>query len=105
KGTTKVQANTLEELVGRMEDVEPNAFLDTVRAFNGSIKRDVPFNPNVKDGRGTTGLAIDKSNWANALEKPPYIAYAVTCGITFTFGGLKIDTTTHVLDIADAPLP
>ena len=48
-----------------------------------------PFNPNVKDGRGTTGLAVPKSNWANPLDTPPFEAYAVTCGITFTFGGLR----------------
>jgi tricarballylate dehydrogenase len=105
KGTTKVQADTLEELVARMEDVHPVQFLKTVREYNAAIKRDMPFNPNIKDGRGTTGLEIEKSNWANALEKPPFVAYAVTCGITFTFGGLKIDTSAHVLDIADAPLP
>ncbi|HEX2827603.1 MAG TPA: FAD-dependent tricarballylate dehydrogenase TcuA [Burkholderiales bacterium] len=105
KGTTKVQANTLEELVGRMEDVHPGNFLDTVREFNASITRDVPFNPNVKDGRRAEGLAIPKSNWANAIEKPPFTAYAVTCGITFTFGGLKIDTDAHVLDIEDKPIP
>jgi len=104
KGTTKVQADTLEELVARMEDVHPGEFLRTVREYNAAIKRSAPFNPNTKDGRCTDGLAINKSNWANAIEKPPYSAYAVTCGITFTFGGLKIDTTTRVLDIADAPL-
>jgi tricarballylate dehydrogenase len=104
KGTTKVQANTLEELVARMEDVHPAVFLETVHDFNASITRDVAFNPNVKDGRRTQGLAIEKSNWANAIEKPPFVAYAVTCGITFTFGGLKIDTSAHVLDIADRPL-
>ena len=105
KGTTKVQANTLEELVARMEDVHPGNFLATVREFNAAITRDVPFNPNVKDGRCAEGLAIPKSNWANAIEKPPFTAYAVTCGITFTFGGLKIDTSAQVLDIADRPLP
>jgi tricarballylate dehydrogenase len=104
KGTTKVQAATLEELVARMEDVHPGEFLKTVREFNAAIDRDNAFNPNVKDGRATRGLAINKSNWANPLEKPPFVAYAVTCGITFTFGGLKIDTTTRVLDIADKPL-
>ena len=62
-----------------------------MREYNAAIKRDVPFNPNVKDGRRTRGLAIDKSNWANAIEKPPFEAYAVACGITFTFGGVKID--------------
>jgi tricarballylate dehydrogenase len=105
KGTTKVQANTLEELVARMEDVHPGNFLETVHEFNASITRDVAFNPNVKDGRSAQGLAIPKSNWANAIEKPPFTAYAVTCGITFTFGGLKIDTSAHVLDIEDKPIP
>ena len=105
KGTTKVIADTLEELVARMEDVNPPQFLQTVREFNAAVKRDVAFNPNVKDGKCTAGLAVNKSNWANPIEKPPFSAYAVTCGITFTFGGLKIDTTTRVLDMADAPLP
>jgi tricarballylate dehydrogenase len=105
RGATKVQANTLEELVARMEDVHPVQFLQTVREYNAAIQGDVPFNPNVKDGKCTTGLAINKSNWANPLDKPPYSAYAVTCGITFTFGGLKVDTTGHVLDIEDMPLP
>lgn len=45
------------------------------------------FNPNVKDGRRTNGLAIDKSNWSNTLDEPPFEAYAVTCGITFTIAG------------------
>ncbi len=105
KGTTKVVANTLEELVAKMEDVNPPQFLKTVREFNAAVKRDAAFNPNIKDGKCTTGLAIEKSNWANPIEKPPFSAYAVTCGITFTFGGLKIDTATRVLDMADAPLP
>jgi tricarballylate dehydrogenase len=104
RGTTKVQADTLEELVARMEDVNPQQFLKTVREFNAAIRCDVPFNPNIKDGRCTVGLPIEKSNWANAIEKPPFSAYAVTCGITFTFGGVKIDTTTHVLDMADRPI-
>ena len=105
KGATKVQADTIEELVARMEDVDAPQFLQTVREYNAAIRRDVAFNPNVKDGRATRGLAIDKSNWALALEQPPFCAYAVTCGITFTFGGLKIDTQTHVLDIADRAIP
>ena len=105
RGATKVTANTLEQLVDRMQDVHPAQFLETVREFNAAVKRDVAFNPNVKDGKCTVGLAINKSNWANPIEKPPFLAYSVGCGITFTFGGLKIDTTTRVLDIADAPLP
>ena len=61
------------------------------------MKTEVPFDPSVKDGRGTEGLAVPKSNWANTLDQPPFEAYGVTCGITFTFGGLRIDTGGRVL--------
>jgi tripartite-type tricarboxylate transporter receptor subunit TctC len=57
---------------------------------------EVPFNPAVKDGRGVRGLAVPKSNWANTIDTPPFEAYAVTCGLTFTFGGLKITTNGEV---------
>jgi tricarballylate dehydrogenase len=105
RGATKVKADTLEELVDRMQDVHPANFLDEVRAYNAAIKRDVVFDPNIKDGRATVGLAINKTNWATPIETPPFEAYSVGCGITFTFGGLKIDEATRVLDIEDGPLP
>ena len=105
RGATKVQADTLEKLADLMQDVHPAQFHETVREYNAAVKREVPFDPNIKDGRRTIGLAIDKTNWANTLEKPPFVAYSVGCGITFTFGGLKIDTTARVLDISDRPLP
>ena len=66
-----------------------DAFLRTVREFNAACRTDVPFNPNVLDGRRTEGLAIDKTNWANPLDTPPFHAYHVTTGVTFTFGGVK----------------
>jgi tricarballylate dehydrogenase len=61
-----------------------------LRAYNAAVQTGIPFNPNIKDGRRTEGLAIPKSNWANVLDTPPFEAYAVLCGITFTFGGLRI---------------
>ena len=76
----------------KLDDVDPARRLETIKAYNAAVQTDVPFNPNVKDGRGTVGLAMPKSNWANMLDTPPFEAYAVTCGITFTFGGLKIDS-------------
>jgi tricarballylate dehydrogenase len=105
RGATKVRADTLEELVNRMQDVNPQGFLKTISDYNAAVTRDVSFDPNVKDGKRTVGLAVDKTNWANTMEKPPFEAYSVGCGITFTFGGLKIDTSTRVLDIEDTPLP
>jgi tricarballylate dehydrogenase len=70
RGTTKVQAQTLEELAARMEDVDAGQFLRTVREYNAAIASDVPFNPNVKDGRRTRGLDIDKSNWRCRRSRP-----------------------------------
>ena len=105
RGATKVTGNTLEELADRMQDVHPRQFLDTVQEYNAAVQTQVAFDPNVKDGRRTVGLAVDKTNWANTLAVPPFEAYSVGCGITFTFGGLKIDTTSQVLDMDDAPIP
>jgi tricarballylate dehydrogenase len=85
--------------------VDAAGFLRSVAAFNAAVRDDAPFNPAVKDGRGTQGLALPKSNWANRIETPPFEAYGITCGITFTFGGVKIDTTGRVLDTADTPIP
>ena len=95
---TKVIADSLEDLVRRIDDVDRGRFLQTVREYNAAVMTDVPFNPNVKDGRGTRGLAIPKSNWANTIDEPPFEAYSVTCGITFTFGGLRITRNSEVLD-------
>jgi tricarballylate dehydrogenase len=87
---TTVSANTLEDLAEKLEGVDPTKFLATMKAYNSSIDTDVPFNPNVKDGRRTIGIDPPKTNWANTLDSPPYQAFAVTCGVTFTFGGLRI---------------
>jgi len=105
KRVTKVRADTLEELVQKLDDVNPEKALATIKAYNAAVKKDVPFNPNVKDGRATVGLAIPKSNWSNILDTPPYEAYAVTCGITFTFGGLKIDSSARVMDTDGQVIP
>jgi tricarballylate dehydrogenase len=104
KRVTKVRADTLEALVAKMEGVNANQFLQTIRDYNAAVTKDVPFNPNVLDGRGTTGLVVPKTNWANTIEDGPFEAYGVTCGITFTFGGVKINTEAQVLDMADRPL-
>jgi tricarballylate dehydrogenase len=105
KRITKASANTLEELVEKLEGVNAGKALQTIKQFNAAVKRDVPFNPNVKDGRSTVGLAIEKSNWAVTIEEPPFEAYAVTCGLTFTFGGVKIDTAARVVDTDGHAIP
>jgi tricarballylate dehydrogenase len=96
---TKAEASTLEELAPKLEGVDAQAFLRTVRAYNAACRTDVPFDPNVLDGRRTQGLPIDKTNWANPLDTPPFHAYQVTTGVTFTFGGVKISRAAEVEDL------
>ena len=105
KQVTKVTANSLEELVKKLDDVDADAALAEIKAYNAAVRQDVPFNPNIKDGRRTDGLAVNKTNWANTIDEPPFHGYAVTCGVTFTFGGLRIDTDTHVMDVLGEPIP
>ena len=102
---TCVQADSIADLATKLEGVDAAGLERTVTAFNAAVQTDVLFDPNIKDGRGTEGLAVAKSNWANPLDTPPYEAYGVTCGITFTFGGLHIDAAGRVLDAAQDPIP
>jgi tricarballylate dehydrogenase len=105
KTVTRVVANTLEELAENMEGVNAEGFLKTVSEFNAAVRTEIPFDHSVKDGRCTRGLALNKSNWANPLDTPPYEAYAVTCGITFTFGGVRtVAETGQVLDLNFHPI-
>jgi tricarballylate dehydrogenase len=102
---TKAEAPTLEALVEKLEGVNAQRCLETIREFNAAVRQDVPFNPVVLDGRGTRGLAVPKSNWANVLDTPPFHAYAVTCGITFTFGGIRVSTQAAVQSVAGRDIP
>jgi tricarballylate dehydrogenase len=103
---TKVQGATLEELAQKMDGVEVQGFLSTMREFNRAApQEDEPLNASVKDGLGTRGLALPKSNWARPIDRGPFEAYAVTAGITFTFGGVKITTNAEVEDDAGRPIP
>lgn len=97
------QADTLTSLA-RSIGVDPLALAGTVADFNGNIVTDAAFDPTVKDGRRSTATP-PKSNWASAIEKPPFYAYPVTCGITFTFGGLKSDTEGRVLHVDGSAIP
>ncbi|MGH9243873.1 MAG: FAD-dependent tricarballylate dehydrogenase TcuA [Acidimicrobiales bacterium] len=101
---TKVKADSIEELARQMDVMDVNEFVKTVAEFNAAVDQ-VPFDPNSKDGRCTHGLEVDKSNWANTIDEPPFEAYQVTCGITFTFGGLRITTSAEVVNTDGRSIP
>jgi len=100
---TKAEANTFEELARKLE-IDVEGFVRTVTAYNAAVQPG-PFNPAIKDGKGTRGITPPKSNWAQPLDTPPYVGYAVTTGITFTFGGLRITETGQVLDLEQHVIP
>ena len=76
----------------------------TIREFNEACGPGT-FDPWKLDGVRTSGLAVDKSNWARPLDTPPFLAYPVTGGITFTFGGLKADAKARVLHTSGRHIP
>ncbi|TDF82606.1 FAD-dependent tricarballylate dehydrogenase TcuA [Pseudomonas sp. H9] len=104
RNVTRLQADSLQGLAEQMEGVNVAALLTTLETYNAAVQREVPFNPAIRDGRSTRGLELPKSNWANPLENPPFVAYPVTCGITFTFGGVKVNSQAQVLDEDARPI-
>ena len=101
---TKGEANTLEELAEQL-GMDPQNFVETVNAYNAACQEHLEYNPTVLDGKCTDGVTPPKSNWALPIDSPPYLGFAVTCGITFTFGGLRINPRGQVLDTEDAEIP
>lgn len=101
---TRVTADSIDELVRKIEDVDRVQLRKTIDEYNASVEQGKPCDPTIKDGLATRGLALPKSNWALPLDTPPFEAYAVTCGITFTYGGVKIDTNANIVDIDDRPI-
>ena len=100
---TMATANTIQELA-RGLGIDPEGLADTVKRFNAAVQ-EKEFNPAVLDGKGTMGIDPPKTNWALPLDTPPFIGYGVTCGITFTFGGLRIDTRAQVQDTEERTIP
>lgn len=99
-----VEADTLDGLIAKLDGVDPEGARQTLEAYNAAVDTDVPFDPTSLDGKSTKGLPLPKSNWAQRLDTPPFKAYPVTGGITFTYGGVKIDNFGRVLTSDHVPV-
>lgn len=98
KTGTPIVADTLDELLDQLSLEQPlgrSAAGDTLHGFN-TCPRNGSFDPTRLDGLTTMGLETPKSNWAQLLDTPPFYAYAATGGITFTFGGVRVDAQARV---------
>jgi len=92
-----VKADRLEDLIAQMSGVDQAAASETLARYNAAVDQTTGFDPTVLDGKATVGLNPPKSNWAQTLDQGPFYAYPVTGGITFTYGGLKVDAEGRVL--------
>jgi tricarballylate dehydrogenase len=97
-----ILAERLDDLV-RQLDVEHETALRTLDEYNAAAGHGA-FNPGERDGMMTKGLALPKSNWAQKLDTPPFSAWPVTGGITFSFGGLKINDRAQVINTGWEPI-
>jgi tricarballylate dehydrogenase len=96
-------ADTLRGLAEQL-GLDPGALERTVAEYNAAIAPG-EFDPYAFDGKRTEGLEPPKSNWAFPLDSPPFIAYPLTCAITFTFGGVRTDSSARVVTAAGTPIP
>lgn len=95
--TRHLVGDSLEELADRCVEVGLTGrqrFLDTLAEYNAAVGPGEKWDPAVKDGVCTSGLAVPKSNWALPIDRAPFLAVRVTSGITFTFGGLAVNPET-----------
>ncbi|HUZ77561.1 MAG TPA: FAD-dependent tricarballylate dehydrogenase TcuA [Chloroflexota bacterium] len=100
---TRARANTIAELADQLT-IDAAGLAETVERYNAAVQSGT-FNPSILDGLHTSNLTPPKSNWALKIDEPPFEGYAVTCGITFTFGGLRIDGECRVQDTELRPIP
>jgi len=93
-----ITARSLEELVEKLDFDDKEQALKTLDEYNACAREmEDGFDPTKKDGLSSKGLALEKTNWALKIAKPPFYAYSATGGITFTFGGLKVNEMAQVI--------
>lgn len=90
-----IEAQSISELAEKL-DLDPQALSRTVTTFNASV-RDGDFDSTVLDNCRTEGLSPAKSHWARRLETPPYYAFPVRPGITFTYLGTKVNREARIV--------
>ena len=101
---TRVTSNTLEGLGQQLGIREVTAFVATVKEYNGAVQPG-EFNAFRPDGKEAVGITPPRRNWALPLDLAPFEGFAVTCGMTFCYGGLQIAAQGEVLHTRDRVIP
>ncbi|MFA5901854.1 MAG: FAD-binding protein, partial [Hyphomicrobium sp.] len=96
-----VEAGTIRELAGKLS-LDPEALEKTVNEFNAAV-RPGAFDHTVLDDCRTEGLAVNKTHWARTIDQPPYYAYPLRPGITFTYLGVRVNEESRMVMEGGAP--
>jgi tricarballylate dehydrogenase len=100
-----VESATLEGLVEKL-GLPVAETLATIQAFNDACpSEEGEFTPFAIDNRATTGIVPPKSHWSRKIEKGPFRAYPIISTTCFTFGGVKVNTNSQVIDADGKIIP
>lgn len=98
------EADSLKELLQKCQGLNAIEAEASLKEFNANTDPKTAFDPTIKDGKSSTSAGVSKSNWAQSIDTPPFRAYPVTGGITFTYGGVKISSNASIMDKAGSPV-
>ena len=98
-----LRAASLRDLAPAL-GLDPAALQATVQRYNTAIQPGT-YDPARLDDCRTAGLDPPKSHWALPLTDPPFLAYPLRPGITFTYHGLAVDERARVLGQDGSPMP
>lgn len=93
-----IEATSMEGLLDKVDIKNPEKAMSTIEEFNNAVDRSIEFDPESLDGKSAQGISPPRTNWAVPIEEPPFYAFPVSAGITFAFGGLRINTDSQVLN-------
>jgi tricarballylate dehydrogenase len=97
------EAETIEGLA-RACSLEPKALTETVTEYNRATAGNGPLRIDALDGNSTRDILPKKSNWALPIDDPPYYAFPLRPGVTFTYMGVEVDETAHILEQSGRPM-
>lgn len=89
--------------LGELLGIEVRQFVKTVMQYNEACTTG-EFTPLEVDGLSTSGLEVEKSNWARPIRVKPFSAYPIISGICFTYGGIKVNSKSQVVSTGGSPV-
>jgi tricarballylate dehydrogenase len=98
-----LKGGSIRELAQAL-NLDPGALEATVATFNAAL-RPGHFDHTVLDDCATQGIVPPKTHWARPIDTPPFFAYPLRPGVTFTYLGVAVNECAQVILRDDRPAP